>query len=507
MKKLILLIVPILFFGISTAQNTQEFALKDSSNLCKRNYMRQYDYENNISPFAPKKKSNWAVGFDIGMPIISGDFAPTGKSIGASLKVRKGITSFFSVRYQGLFLQAKGQDINTRIVNGNNVYANYKTRMFDNTLQAVFSVGNVNRNKRQSKVIFNFFVGGGATTAFSQADYYDENATLYDYSDIANQETWGDRFFVRHQLNQLQDGKYETNSTPKNTDYPMIKDTRILPTLVLGGGIDVYLSKRIDLALEYRHSRHFDDYLDGVYAGRNNDVLHYLSAGLNFKIGKREEPTYWQNPVANNYDDVAELKRNVSPEFIGEKVDEKLNSIDLDKDGVPDYRDAETGTPLGATVDATGKAIDSDNDGVADYKDEEANTPAEAQADALGRTIKLVTSTPTNNTSSVAQDNIRWNVFFNSGASTLTKEYNAVILDVASFLLSYPHRTADISGYADSSSNDAFNLELSKKRANYVKQQLVSLGVNADRLNVNYYGEAEATGTSKVNRRVSIVVE
>ncbi|MCB0540656.1 MAG: OmpA family protein, partial [Bacteroidetes bacterium] len=138
---------------------------------------------------------------------------------------------------------------------------------------------------------------------------------------------------------------------------------------------------------------------------------------------------------------------------------------------------------------------------------EEANTPAEAQADALGRTIKLVTSTPTNNTSSVAQDNIRWNVFFNSGASTLTKEYNAVILDVASFLLSYPHRTADISGYADSSSNDAFNLELSKKRANYVKQQLVSLGVNADRLNVNYYGEAEATGTSKVNRRVSIVVE
>lgn len=507
MKKLILLIVPILFIGLSEAQNTQNFALKDSSNLCKKNYMRQFEYENNISPFAPKKKSNWAIGLDLGLPLISGDFAPSARSIGASLKVRKGFTSFFSVRYQALFLQAKGQELRPRVINNNTVYANYKTRMFDNTLQAVFSIGNVNRNKRQSKVIFNLFVGAGATTAFSQADYYSENGALYDYSGIANQETWGDRFFVRHQLNDLHDGKYETNTTPKNGNYPAIKDTRILPTLVFGGGLDFYLTKRIDLALEYRHSRHFDDYLDGVYAGRNNDVLNYLSMGLNFKIGKREEPTYWQNPVANHYDDVAELKRTISPEYIGEKVDEKLSTIDLDKDGVPDYRDAETGTPLGASVDATGKALDSDNDGVANYKDEEPNTPSGAQADALGRTIKQVTtSTPTNN-SSVVRDNITWNVYFNSGSSTLTKEYNATILDAATFLLSYPNRTANLSGFADTSSNDSYNLELSKKRANYVKQQLISLGVSADRINVNYFGESESKGVSKVNRRVSITVE
>lgn len=472
--------------------------------------MRQYDYENNISPFAPKKKSNWAIGFDIGMPIISGDVSPLGRSVGASIKVRKGITSFFSLRYQGLFIQAKGRETTTRTINGNTVYGNYRARMFDNTLQAVFSVGNVNRNKRQSKVIFNFIVGAGASTSFTQADYLQQNGAEYDYSGIARQETWGDHFFVQHQLNQLLDGKYETNTTPKNSDYPMIKDTRILPTLVFGGGIDIYLSKRIDLALEYRLSKHFDDYLDGINAGRGNDALHYLSAGLNFKIGKREEPTYWQNPVADHYDEVAELKRSISPEYINQLVDEKLATMDMDKDGVPDYRDAETGTPIGASVDATGRAIDSDGDGVADYKDEEANTPANAQADALGRTIKVVsttTSSTNNNTSTVAQDNINWNVFFASNQYQPSKEYNAIILDAAVFLLSYPHRSAKVNGYADTSSNDKYNLELSKKRANYVKDQLVKLGVNADRIEVNYYGESESTGTSLVNRRVSIIAD
>lgn len=59
-------------------------------------------------------------------------------------------------------------------------------------------------------------------------------------------------------------------------------------------------------------------------------------------------------------------------------------AADVDRDGVPDKRDACADTPLGVVVDARGCPTDADGDGVYDGLDRCPGTPAGARVDATG---------------------------------------------------------------------------------------------------------------------------
>lgn len=64
-----------------------------------------------------------------------------------------------------------------------------------------------------------------------------------------------------------------------------------------------------------------------------------------------------------------------------------------------------------------------------------------------------------------------------------------------------------IEGYADPSGNPAYNMTLSEKRAEAVKEQLVSAGIDASRLEVVGYGDTKIKygASDGRNRRVAIV--
>src|SRR2546422_251241 len=68
----------------------------------------------------------------------------------------------------------------------------------------------------------------------------------------------------------------------------------------------------------------------------------------------------------------------------GATVDAAGCPLDADKDGVPDGLDQCPGTPSGARVDAKGCPSDGDGDGVPDGVDQCPNTPAGAVVDAAG---------------------------------------------------------------------------------------------------------------------------
>jgi outer membrane protein OmpA-like peptidoglycan-associated protein len=74
----------------------------------------------------------------------------------------------------------------------------------------------------------------------------------------------------------------------------------------------------------------------------------------------------------------------------------------------------------------------------------------------------------------------------------------------------YTDVTVTVDGYADSQGNDAYNMKLSEKRADYVINYLVKKGIAKDRLVKNAYGEANPAGDNKtsagraLNRRVEI---
>jgi outer membrane protein OmpA-like peptidoglycan-associated protein len=103
-------------------------------------------------------------------------------------------------------------------------------------------------------------------------------------------------------------------------------------------------------------------------------------------------------------------------------------------------------------------------------------------------------------------------VTFASNQSNIEGGFYAVLDDVAAVLNQYDQSTIDVIGHADSDGTDAYNLDLSRRRASSVASYLVQRNVLADRLYVEGRGEAEpiasnATASGKAqNRRVEITI-
>jgi outer membrane protein OmpA-like peptidoglycan-associated protein len=83
---------------------------------------------------------------------------------------------------------------------------------------------------------------------------------------------------------------------------------------------------------------------------------------------------------------------------------------------------------------------------------------------------------------------------------------------LASFLAQFPDRKMLIEGYTDSVGSDAYNLELSSRRAAAVRDALVARGVAANRIAARGYGKVYPVADNAspegraMNRRVEIVI-
>ena len=99
---------------------------------------------------------------------------------------------------------------------------------------------------------------------------------------------------------------------------------------------------------------------------------------------------------------------------------------------------------------------------------------------------------------------------FDVNKSSIKPESMAILTELANYLELHPDLRFQIGGYTDSDGNDAFNLELSQKRADAVLQQLVQMGIPAERLQAKGFGESSpisGNNTSEgkaMNRRVEL---
>ncbi|MBI3450315.1 MAG: OmpA family protein [Acidobacteria bacterium] len=191
----------------------------------------------------------------------------------------------------------------------------------------------------------------------------------------------------------------------------------------------------------------------------------------------------------------------------GAKVDASGCPLDSDADGVADGVDACLGTPKGATVDARGCPKDSDGDGVADGIDTCPDTPAGTPVDAKGcpmvaKAAPLFTDTK--------KSLVLEGVNFNSNSAVLTPDSSAVLDKVAASLTDWPDVKVEIDGYTDARGADAYNVSLSRKRAQAVVSYLVAKGVDGSRMSSKGNGKADPiadngtdAGRAK-NRRVEL---
>ena len=146
--------------------------------------------------------------------------------------------------------------------------------------------------------------------------------------------------------------------------------------------------------------------------------------------------------------------------------------------------------------------IDSDGDGVPDDRDKCPNTPRGLEVDADGCEYHLTKT-----------EEIRIDIKFATNKADITEAYAGEVERVAKFLHKYSSAKAEIDGHTDSSGSDAYNQKLSQRRADAVKEMLVTrFGIDASRLTAVGYGESQPIASNDTadgraqNRRVVAVM-
>ncbi|HOP06233.1 MAG TPA: OmpA family protein [candidate division Zixibacteria bacterium] len=317
----------------------------------------------------------------------------------------------------------------------------------------------------------------------------------------------------------------------------------------------------IQAQLKYRLSNRFDfgwnfqyDYLTGLgvefapetKSRRHRTILSSMIS-LTFSFGRRSEwrsstnwaarPVSWEQPVKvdeddsdgdgvpNGRDDCPDTRAGVIVDRRGCPIDLDMDGIpdglddcpqtdlkargavdihgcpvDSDYDGVPDYRDNCPFNPVGAAVDASGCPLDSDGDGVPDGLDDCPNSLFGIKVDHNG-CIDL----------SMLDKPMVLNIDYVPGSFEVDPHNRERLKELARLLVFVSDVKLEISGYTDNIGTATANKQLSEKRARRVRDYLVSLGVETDRIKVFGKGEVDFVASNQTaagraqNRRVEIV--
>ena len=168
---------------------------------------------------------------------------------------------------------------------------------------------------------------------------------------------------------------------------------------------------------------------------------------------------------------------------IGE-IEDLMN--DSDKDGVPDYLDAEPNSIAGVAVDTKGRMVDKNNNGVPDELEKYV-----ANSIATNNNTNSTTMTAAASESAVLK-------LINEGYiaayfDPAKSQPNAASASNIGFILNYlknsPDKSVDITGYADEIGGTEYNNKLASDRAQAVKTILVKAGISESRLNILSNGE------------------
>lgn len=250
---------------------------------------------------------------------------------------------------------------------------------------------------------------------------------------------------------------------------------------IVGGGAGVAIGNQGDT----------DNRAEGSAIGAAAGAL--IGGGLGLILCKAEE-------LDSDGDGVLDSMDKCPNTPIGVEVDENGCPIDSDGDGVPDYKDKCPNTPKGVAVDEKGCPLDSDGDGVPDYKDKCPNTPRGTKVDENGCPPvgeKLL---------------ILHGINFEFDSAKIKEDSETILDEAAGTLEANPSMKVSIEGHTCSTGSEEYNLGLSQRRADAVKDYLISKGIAGERLSTAGKGEEDPIapndmkeGRSK-NRRIEFVV-
>lgn len=103
-------------------------------------------------------------------------------------------------------------------------------------------------------------------------------------------------------------------------------------------------------------------------------------------------------------------------------------------------------------------------------------------------------------------------VTFAVDSTTISPAFQATLDKVAQSMIQYPNSLIDVYGHTDSTGSDAYNMDLSKRRADSVARYLTMRGVSSARIRTQGMGESAPVASNDtpegraLNRRVEIKI-
>ncbi|WP_345026805.1 OmpA family protein [Ravibacter arvi] len=286
----------------------------------------------------------------------------------------------------------------------------------------------------------------------------------------------------------------------------------------LGMTFNYELSPRFDIGLDFRANRVNSDYLDATYGGADPseaanattsrkgtsavDVYGGASVVLTYKFGKKplrvkkENGKWAYHPEdGNGYYNL----RYTDPKVLVKPP--KILTLE-EMDSVAKANRPEDIDPR--------LLLDSDGDGVSDFFDKEPNSPAGSIVDGSGRVIDFDAYVKNALSTQLGCTEVFANIQFKTDKSLLDDEGKEILRNVAQVMNKNGCRL-QLAGHADRRASDRYNLGLSKRRVEAVKDFLIKeAGVNAGKIMVDYFGSFKpiADGSSREglqkNRRVEL---
>lgn len=514
-----------LFVSGAFAQIGGSYDVQDSSVVPSKRLPQHTEFMANNYPYPALPRNQWEIGLKVGAFSVIGDVRSRFPGFGAGLHVRKALGYVMSIRGElgfgttrGLnFQPSRGYANNPAwakyLVGGqpvNPVFYNYKTNVYDASLEAVFTLNNIRFHRAKTGFNLYGFIGVAGMIYDTKIDALDGSGNPYNFSSIIAKYgptgfQYKDRKNIKKDLKSLLDGKYETPGETDNSQ-PKVFGKPFRPALVLGAGVAFKLNKRLSLAIEDKITMPKTDLLDGqqwqenvtlingIYTApaqtRDMDLYNFLSVGLNITIGGRKsvEPLWWLNPLDYAYNEINKPRHMKIPKPVLD---------DSDGDGVTDQFDMEPNTPAGAPVDSHGVSRDTDGDGVPDYKDKELITPTQCQpvdADGVGKCPPPACCDSLRKY--IEENGIRGggkckigdlpSITFKGRAVVLNNDSKALLASVAQKIRDNSDCKIAVIGYCSSSKSEQ---QLSWDRVNAVINYLVEKeGISADRF-IFKYGE------------------
>lgn len=165
---------------------------------------------------------------------------------------------------------------------------------------------------------------------------------------------------------------------------------------------------------------------------------------------------------------------------------------DSDGDGVVDEKDKCPNTPAGRKVGPDGCELDRDGDGVVDDDDKCPDVPANTP-DGCPPVAEAAPAEPAPAAAPEPAPRaiVLEDVNFEFDKATLRPEAYETLDKAVETLRGWGQGTVEVGGHADSKGSEAYNMELSRRRAESVREYLISKGVPAEQLVTKAYGESQ----------------